>query len=86
VPAPAVIPAPIAYTKVVAVKKLVVRYQVCGEGSIQLSNMNFGLYCFDGAEGLFDPNPLWHMCFLFLFKSRSKQLASGRLRPIRHIP
>ena len=32
-PAPAVIPALIAYTKVVAVKKLVVRYQVCGEGS-----------------------------------------------------
>ena len=47
-PAPAVIPALIAYTKVVAVKKLVVRYQVCGEGSTLVEQYKFVLYCFDG--------------------------------------
>ena len=36
VPAAAVIPAPIAYTKVVAVKKLVVEFLVLGGGPLQL--------------------------------------------------
>jgi len=68
VPSPAVSPAPIAYTKVVAVKKVQVRNQIFGAGSILLSNMNFGSYCFNGAEGLFGPNPL----IICVFYSSSK--------------
>ncbi len=44
-PAAAVIPAPIAYIKVVAVKKLVVGFQECHLGKPACSLRSFDCYC-----------------------------------------
>ena len=52
-PAAAVIPAPIAYTKVVAVKKLVVGFLVVGPGPPRER-------CAPGACSLFRGERVWH--------------------------
>ena len=61
-PAAAVIPAPIAYIKVVAVKKLVVEFWVClgglpAKAALLWANLSFwlaivALICCDGEPGL----------------------------------
>ena len=55
-PAAAVIPAPIAYIKVVAVKKLVVELQ------IWLGGPPHGVYCLAGSFLLVSPHGLYWLC------------------------
>ena len=55
-PAAAVIPAPIAYIKVVAVKKLVVELQPWSGG------LPHGMYCLTGAYLLVSPYALYWVC------------------------
>ncbi len=63
-PAAAVIPAPIAYIKVVAVKKLVVGFLVCSvdpplTGCVPISAIHlFGELLFSSLGGGWDPNLL----------------------------
>jgi hypothetical protein len=57
VPAAAVIPAPIAYIKVVAVKKLVVELQAWLDG---LPN---GMYCLAGSYLLVSRHALYWVCW-----------------------
>jgi hypothetical protein len=56
VPAAAVIPAPIAYIKVVAVKKLVVELQTCPGGPLN------GVYCLAGPYLLVSRHALRWVC------------------------
>ena len=56
VPAAAVIPAPIAYIKVVAVKKLVVELQAWRGGPLQ------GVYCLAGSSFLVNWHALYCVC------------------------
>ena len=51
-PAAAVIPAPIAYIKVVAVKKLVVGSRQVGSGSMFVATAPFSCECFGGGAGV----------------------------------
>jgi hypothetical protein len=53
VPAAAVIPAPVAYIKVVAVKKLVVELQAWRDG------LPYGMYCLAGSYLLVSPYALY---------------------------
>ena len=55
-PAAAVIPAPIAYIKVVAVKKLVVELQTWLGGPLN------GVYCLAGSYLLVSRHALWWVC------------------------
>ena len=61
-PAAAVIPAPIAYIKVVAVKKLVVEPWAWGPGGSQGQTRSSSLYLGGGCEGgaLVKRRPNWH--------------------------
>jgi hypothetical protein len=56
VPAAAVIPAPIAYIKVVAVKKLVVELQAWAGG------LPHGMYCLPGSYFLVSRHALYWVC------------------------